>query len=168
MSCGVGCRYSSDLALLWLWCRLAAAAPIWSLAWELPYATGTALKKAPPLPQIKCSVEWRRWEWLPASGSSNQLVVLNRRKIWVQGKMWGWRGKEWVWASFNLICPWVPSWFYRSGMKKKGLSLLPDQTTPQHTASFQKDSTHQSILHFTYKLSPLSFILTISQFYKPS
>ena len=27
-----------------LWCRLAAAAPIWSLAWELPYAVGAALK----------------------------------------------------------------------------------------------------------------------------
>ena len=23
--------------LLWLWCRLAAAALIWPLAWELPY-----------------------------------------------------------------------------------------------------------------------------------
>ena len=33
-----------DLALLWLWCRLAAAALIESLAWELPYAMGTALK----------------------------------------------------------------------------------------------------------------------------
>ena len=28
-----------------LWCRLAAAAPIWPLAWELPYAAGAALKK---------------------------------------------------------------------------------------------------------------------------
>ena len=28
MSCGVGHRYSSDLALLWLWCRPAAVAPI--------------------------------------------------------------------------------------------------------------------------------------------
>ena len=31
--------------MLWLWCRLAAAAPIQPLAWELPYATDTALKK---------------------------------------------------------------------------------------------------------------------------
>ena len=31
-----------DLALLWLGCRPAAAAPIWSLAWGLPYATGVA------------------------------------------------------------------------------------------------------------------------------
>ena len=27
-----------------LWCRLAAVAPIRTLAWELPYATGAALK----------------------------------------------------------------------------------------------------------------------------
>ena len=35
----------SDPALLWLWCRLAATALIWHLAWEPPYATGAALKK---------------------------------------------------------------------------------------------------------------------------
>ena len=29
-----------DPVLLWLWCRLAAAAPIGALAWELPYAVG--------------------------------------------------------------------------------------------------------------------------------
>ena len=30
--------------LPWLWCRPAAVAPIGPLAWELPYAAGTALK----------------------------------------------------------------------------------------------------------------------------
>ena len=44
MSCGVG-RSGLDLALLWLWCRLAAAAPVQPLVWELPYALGAALKK---------------------------------------------------------------------------------------------------------------------------
>ena len=44
MSYGVGHRHSSDLALLWLWCRPAAAALIQLLAWELPYAAGMALK----------------------------------------------------------------------------------------------------------------------------
>jgi len=34
-----------DLVLLWLWCRLAAAAPIKPLAWEPPYAAGAALKR---------------------------------------------------------------------------------------------------------------------------
>ena len=38
-------RLSSDPALLWLWCRLAAAAWIGPLAWELPYAAGMALKR---------------------------------------------------------------------------------------------------------------------------
>ena len=38
-------RCNSDLALLWLWCRLAAAALIWPLAWEPPYATGKGLKR---------------------------------------------------------------------------------------------------------------------------
>ena len=44
MSCGVGRRRSSDPALLWLWCRPAATAPIQLLAWEIPYAVGAALK----------------------------------------------------------------------------------------------------------------------------
>ena len=38
------CRCSSDPMLLWLWCRPAAEALIGPLAWELPYAAGTALK----------------------------------------------------------------------------------------------------------------------------
>ena len=29
---------------MWLWCRLATVALIRPLAWELPYATGAALK----------------------------------------------------------------------------------------------------------------------------
>ena len=46
VSYGVGRRHGSDPALLWLWCRPAATAPIQSLAWEPPYATGAALEKA--------------------------------------------------------------------------------------------------------------------------
>ena len=38
MSCGVGCRCSLDTALLWLWHRPLATAPIPPLAWEPPYA----------------------------------------------------------------------------------------------------------------------------------
>ena len=37
-------QWIRDLALLWLWCRLAATALIRPLAWEPPYATGVALK----------------------------------------------------------------------------------------------------------------------------
>ena len=45
MGYGVGHRFGSDSALLWLWRRLAATALIGSLAWEPPCATGAALKK---------------------------------------------------------------------------------------------------------------------------
>ena len=44
MSYGVGHRHGSDLALLCLWCRPAAVAPIRPLAWQPPYAAGAALK----------------------------------------------------------------------------------------------------------------------------
>ena len=45
MSYGVGRRRGSDLALLWLWRRPAATAPIRLLAWEPPCAAGVALKR---------------------------------------------------------------------------------------------------------------------------
>ena len=38
-------QWVKDLALLWLWCRPAAVAPIRPLAWEPPYAMGAALEK---------------------------------------------------------------------------------------------------------------------------
>ena len=44
----IGCTGGSELPLLWLWCRLAAIAPIYSLAQELPYAA-----PAPPPPKKK-------------------------------------------------------------------------------------------------------------------
>ena len=45
MGCGIGCRCGSDPTFLWLWFRLAAAALIRPLAWELSYAMGVALKR---------------------------------------------------------------------------------------------------------------------------
>ena len=41
------CRFRRglDLALLWLWHRLEAVAPIRPLAWEPPYAMDVALKR---------------------------------------------------------------------------------------------------------------------------
>ena len=57
MSCGVSLRHGSDPALLWLWRRLAAIAPIRTLAWEPPYAADVALKRQ----KMKKKVEtfWR-------------------------------------------------------------------------------------------------------------
>ena len=43
--CGIHGRGSSDLALLWLWCRLAATVLMGPLAWELPYAAGAVPKR---------------------------------------------------------------------------------------------------------------------------
>ena len=45
VSCSAGHRHGSDPALIWLWGRVAAAAPIRPLAWEPPYATSAALKR---------------------------------------------------------------------------------------------------------------------------
>ena len=45
MNYGVSHRHGSDLAFLWLWHRQVAVAPVGPLAWEPPYATGTALKR---------------------------------------------------------------------------------------------------------------------------
>ena len=45
VSCGVGHRCGSDVASMWLRCRLAAAALTQPLAWEHTYATGAALKR---------------------------------------------------------------------------------------------------------------------------
>ena len=39
-------QWVKDPALLWLWHRLVATAPIRPLAWEPPYAMGAALEKA--------------------------------------------------------------------------------------------------------------------------
>ena len=44
VSCSLGQRLGSDPMLLWLWCKQTATAPIWPLAWELPYAAGGTLK----------------------------------------------------------------------------------------------------------------------------
>ena len=57
MSCGVGRRRSSDLALLWLWCRLANAALIPPLAWEPPYAAGGPEKKKEKKENLELSQE---------------------------------------------------------------------------------------------------------------
>ena len=52
-------QWVKDLALLWLWRRLAATAPIRLLTWELPYAAGVALKRQKTKTQKHC------WQILP-------------------------------------------------------------------------------------------------------
>ena len=45
MSCGAGCRRSTDLALLWLWHRLEATVLIQPIAWKPPCASGVGLER---------------------------------------------------------------------------------------------------------------------------
>jgi len=45
MSCGLGRGCDLDLVLLWLWCRLAAAALILPQTREPPYAMRVAVKR---------------------------------------------------------------------------------------------------------------------------
>ena len=63
MSCGVGRRRGSDLALLWLWRRLAAIALTKPLAWEPLYVTGMALKgqkdKKTKKKKKSTAIKWR-------------------------------------------------------------------------------------------------------------
>ena len=60
MSCGMDHRRASDLALLWLWCRSAAAVLVRPLTWELPCAMGVALKKAKKAKKSS-SLHIRKW-----------------------------------------------------------------------------------------------------------
>ena len=54
-SCGAGRKCRSDPLLLWQWCWLAAVTPIQPVAWELPYAMGTVLKRKKNQRQI-CNI----------------------------------------------------------------------------------------------------------------
>ena len=63
MHCGVGCRQGLHPALLWLWRKPAAAAPIRLLAWEHPYATGAALKKRNTYTKHKTNMDNNKCWW---------------------------------------------------------------------------------------------------------
>ena len=116
MSCGVGRRHSLDLALLWLWCRLAATALIWPLAWQPPHATGAALEKAKRQKKKKNG----RWvtsqkmsfktDSIKFSSSLHQTLASSLRNSEKGSSSSGCQvlGKSW---SQNLPClsPWVPS-----------------------------------------------------------
>ena len=71
-------QWVKDLALLWLWRRLAATAPIRPLAWELPLASGVALKQKSKKKQKQKSVDsssqLRQERAFP--GNNNQSALL--------------------------------------------------------------------------------------------
>ena len=54
-------QWVKDPALFWLWCKLAAIAPVQPLAWGLPYAMGAALKSKIIIIIIIPNAESRTW-----------------------------------------------------------------------------------------------------------
>ena len=73
-SCGAGHRCGLDLALLWLWHRLAAAGLIGPLAWELPYAACAALKSEGEKKKRK---KWLDISWKDGLGSGPPQWVVD-------------------------------------------------------------------------------------------
>ena len=73
---------SMDLVLLWLWCRLAAEALIWPLAWEPPYATGAARKRKKKkfffLNRNREVLDSSRTGFFPHSNFTNKCVFITR------------------------------------------------------------------------------------------
>ena len=76
MSCGVVCRYGSDLASLWLWPKPAATAPIWPLAWEPPYAVGVALNRQNTKRQKNKGRERKNMSITPVSSQRKEVNML--------------------------------------------------------------------------------------------
>ena len=74
MSCGVGHGRGSDPALLWLWHRPLATAPIRPLAWKAPYATGAALKKAKR--QKKKKKKRNNFSYFPQGKKGNEFFYI--------------------------------------------------------------------------------------------
>ena len=79
MSCGVGHRRGSDPALLWLRCRPAATVPIRPLAWDPPYATGTALEKTKKNKKTKNKKEREILYWMKKKEKELTISMLPTR-----------------------------------------------------------------------------------------
>ena len=73
VSCGVGLRQGSDPALLWLWRRLLAKAPVRPLAREPPCAMGVAQKRPKKKKKKKRKKKKKKKKNSKASVSLRQL-----------------------------------------------------------------------------------------------
>ena len=84
-------RHSSDLVLLWLWCRPTGAALILPLPWEFPYAAGAALKRTKKSLNIMKDkdrgtvTDWRR----PVSkyNAESWIISWNRKRTSMEKHM---------------------------------------------------------------------------------
>ena len=103
MSCGVGCRYGSDLALLWLWRKLAAAPPIWPLAWERPKKTHTHTHTHTHAEMSELEGErvvHGRHSRIHKSPNSAHLLSWNPVGT---GSCWGRRTRQGLWTKLHAI-----------------------------------------------------------------
>ena len=86
MSCGVGCRHGSDLALLWLWLWPAATAAIRLLAWEPPYATPAAVVNNNNKRMKSCHVQPHGWSgrarWNKSGRERHKYCLIVACEIW--------------------------------------------------------------------------------------
>ena len=93
-------QWLKDPAFFWLWRRLAAAALIQPLAWELPNAMGVTLKKKPqPIPK-QTSNWWQYCKWFRRA-----KVVVFPINIWEVGAfdlIWL---IDWLWRPFHMEVP---------------------------------------------------------------
>ena len=110
----MGHRHSSDLALLWLWCRTKATGPIRPLVWEPPYATGTALKR-----------KKKKNEWMSVGGISRRAAPCS---------LFSGAGSSSLALGLQACCP------HRHGLWPAGSGLAPLQQwgLPGHAAGLTK------------------------------
>ena len=97
MCCGVGHRCGLDLALLCLWRRPAATAPIRLLAWEPPYAARVALK----------SQKTKRKKWMQLSDYSFDSYYLSVHSV--SGLASPLRIEQWGRLTADLLRQGIPS-----------------------------------------------------------
>ena len=104
MSCGIGHRCGLDLALLCLWFRSVATAPIRPLVWEPPCAVRAALKRQKKKRTQWTSLQNRYWlthfEKLMVS-KGNRLVGVGR---WAGGLGWKCSKIGLWWLLYNSKC----------------------------------------------------------------
>ena len=106
-------QWVKDLALLWLWYRLAATAPVWPLAWEPPYAVGVPPPKKGRW--ISLNTQSQDLSLKPTTNLSNpstsKLAFKGNRTLTLIGCMKLWKGPEpGVWG-LGLHPSITPTWF---------------------------------------------------------
>ena len=144
MSCGVDCRPRLGPELLWLWCRLEAAALMWLLTWELPCVVGTALKskKKKKKKERKKELKTRTETDTCTPGCTSALFIIAKRwkqpkcpftdgqinKMWYSHTMEHYLAikKEWSTVKcYNMDEPWKHDAEERSQSQKTAYYMIP-------------------------------------------